>query len=221
MSLIPDPDLRFGSFSTTDVVVGTVVVPIENEDGDAVDLDGWTAVGAVAIAPDGTEAVLAAEVVELVDGSSAVEVTLPGEAWELPGLWQIVATLTDPGGSTLDTEALRFVVEDRVTGWLTLWGARSEWRDAPRSDVALWQLLETAREQVIAWADHLGEAAPARVPDNYRLAQRMQARETWNAAKRDPSNFGLGDADLAIIPRPLGPEIRDVIVPKHRRPVVR
>jgi len=114
------------------------------------------------------------------------------------------------------TSVLKFVVQERMTGWLTLQWVRDRWRDAPDSDEALFSVLEVARSQVEAWAPAY-EGYP---PINYREAQLMQARNIWNASKTDPSNFGIGDDGMVIRPFPMDWTVKNIIRPKVPKWVV-
>lgn len=79
--------------------------------------------------------------------------------------------------------------------WLTGDEARVLWRDAPADDTTLDLYLEAAKIAVLAFAPDHNPVED--VPANYRLAQLMQARNTYNAGKASPggdfdgSSFGL------------------------------
>lgn len=103
------------------------------------------------------------------------------------------------------------VVEDEDTGWLTLDGIRDSWPDAPTADLDLFEILWTAKQQVIDYAPAL--AAGERPPLNYKTGQKMQARNIWNATKVDPSSGGVGDGSFVIRPFPL-----DWMVKQQLRP---
>lgn len=63
------------------------------------------------------------------------------------------------------------------------------WTDAPEG-VALRVFLAAAKTQCIAYAPTLAEGAP--VPDDWRLAQVMQARNIYNAGAA-PTGEGMAD----------------------------
>lgn len=211
--LIPSPEIEFGPWGILDVVVGPLVLTYVTTDLEPVDLTGYTVSRAIAAPPLPDPYI---EVEGAVVGN-AVEITLPGVPFTYEGIWQITVTLEDGAGNAHSPEPFRFIVEDRSSGWLTLAGIRSSWRDAPRSDVSLWQMLEVARGEVEAyWAQPI----PIPVPANLVVAQQMQAREIWNESKRDPATFGMGDGDFLIRPAPLTPAIQVIIRHKRVKPVV-
>ena len=114
----------------------------------------------------------------------------------------------------LDSEAL--VVED-PQGWHTLASARSEWADAPYDDVQLFELLEIAAGQALAYAPAL--IIGARIPTAYATGQLMQARNIWNASKVNPSG-DMGDGSFVITPKPLDWMIKQILRPKRAVPVM-
>ena len=211
-TIVPDPDVVLGPFTVDDVVVSTIVIPYEEEDGTPVDLTGWTP-STTLLAPDGAPIAAAST----IDANGALAVVLPGAAFEKPGEWAISTTFVTDAGSTLRVPGIRFVVEDVATGWLTLYSIRQEWRDAPSSDVVLFRLLEVAKSQVIAYTP---EPIPARPTPNLVGAQREQARDVWNQTKTDPASIGIGEDVLTIRPFPMSPWIKDMIRPKQAKPVI-
>lgn len=67
--------------------------------------------------------------------------------------------------------------------WHTPASARVFWKDASRlTDVRLQELLWIAREAVIAYAPFL---SGTEIPDSWRLAQVMHARNIYNASQGD------------------------------------
>lgn len=113
------------------------------------------------------------------------------------------------------------------TTWHDLVSARRMWRDAPADDETLQTLLNTAQQQVVAYApityDDTGAVVPIdpnAVPVNYRQAQLMQARNMWNAGKVDPASAGMGDDTFAIRPFPLDWMVKQIIRPKTGVPIV-
>lgn len=95
--------------------------------------------------------------------------------------------------------------------WHTLESARSEWIDAPLDDDQLNELLEVARDAVLAFAPALdGEVVsddgylsviPDTIPTAYRVAQLMQARNVWNSTKASPTgDFDGGGFSLTTFP---------------------
>ena len=108
---------------------------------------------------------------------------------------------------------------------------QSAWQDAPVENLeVLGMLLETAREQVIAYAPApdpdavtvvdgyviAGEPLPAR----YVLAQLMQTRNLLNAGTvTSEGNFGEGG--FTFTPRPMDKTIKQIIRPADGKPHVR
>jgi len=154
-TIVPDPDVRLGPFTTDDVVASTIEIPYETEDGTPVDLSGAVP-STTLIAPDGSTAVATSTIV-----AGILEVDLPAVPFEDPGEWTIATTFTYDSGNVLTAPGVRFVVEDVSSGWLTIHTIRLEWRDAPSSDVVLWRLLEVARLQVDTYTPEPKPLRPA------------------------------------------------------------
>lgn len=125
------------------------------------------------------------------------------------------------------------------TTWHDLTSARTQWADAPDDDESLQTLLDVAQNDVmsfapkttddagnpvLAWKDPISRLLVAvddtTIPVSYRLAHLMQARNTWNAAKVDPANAGMGDGSFVIKPFPLDWAIKQLIRPKDVLPWV-
>jgi hypothetical protein len=121
--------------------------------------------------------------------------------------------------------------------WHTVATARDQWADAPYDedggDDTLTQLLSVAKNAVRAYAPTAGDGYvidddgyivpgdPSSVPDNYVVAQLMQARNVWNSSKASPSsgNFDGGDV-YALSSFPLDWQVRQLLRPKQGRPVI-
>lgn len=97
--------------------------------------------------------------------------------------------------------------------WHTTESARDQWIDAPLDDEQLTELLEVAKQAVLAYAPALPEGSytledgmvvmvgPDTVPINYRAAQLMQARNVWNSSKASPTgDFDGGSYSLTTFP---------------------
>lgn len=121
-------------------------------------------------------------------------------------------------GIQVERVAPFYLVAQAIDGWLTVDAAREVWRDAPADDARLAQILDLAKQQVIAYAPALAE--DALVPANYREGQLMQGRNLWNAGRVDPASGGLGDEDFVIRPYPLDWMVKQVLRPKTGIPVV-
>lgn len=108
--------------------------------------------------------------------------------------------------------------------WHDVATARDFWVDAPFDDDVLEELLEVAKQQVIAYAPTLPEPeaeVEEDIPVNYRKAQLDQARNLWNATKVDPASGGSGDDTYVIRPFPLDWMIRQTLRPRRGVPVAR
>ena len=123
--------------------------------------------------------------------------------------------------------------------WHTVESARSQWADAPTDeddeapDASLEELLSVAKLAVRAYApalpdeggliiDEDGYIVPAEgseIPDNYRVAQLMQARNIWNAAKASPSG-GFDNGEYGLQSFPLDWQIRQLLRPKRGLPAI-
>lgn len=105
------------------------------------------------------------------------------------------------------------IVADTEDGWHTLETAREDWRDAPVVDSWLYEVLWTAKHDVLAYAPELAEGQ--RPPLNYRRAQLMQARNLWNAGKVDPATGAAGEDTFILRPYPLDWTVKQVLRPKR------
>ena len=196
-------------FYIGDVPAVKLIVSIDD------DAHAWTAATALMTRPDGTTATATAtlDLPEL-----EVEVTIPGPL-TLSGVHNIAVTLTDAGTGKARLPRLRFVVEDELSGWHTLASAREECADAEHiPDPVLFDLLDIARDEVVAYAPALAEGDP--IPLRYIKGQIMQARNTWNAARVDPSTGGDGEESFVIRPFPLDWSIKQVLRPRTGIPVI-
>lgn len=97
--------------------------------------------------------------------------------------------------------------------WHTPESAREQWLEAPdeSDDPILAELLEVAREAVVAYAPELDD--PLAVPTSYRLAQLMQARSVWNAQRTGTE--AVGPDGFAIRVYPLDKNIRQLLRPRQ------
>lgn len=187
------------------------------DDGAVVDLTGVPTPQGTLLAPDGTTSALDVTVSDAAQGQLQLAPVAP-VTLDQHGIW-LASIQVAAGGDTLQAEPARFVVQDPA--WLTLQQARSDWRDAPSSDVQLWRILASCAGQVLsvgrkAEVQAIRDGAP--VPDNYLQAQLMQARNTWNAAKMDPSAQIGAEPGFAFAPFPMDWQVRQLIRPKLGRP---
>jgi hypothetical protein len=108
--------------------------------------------------------------------------------------------------------------------WMDLEEVRDRWRDAPALDEYLQEVMDVSKAQVLeygpkATADAIA-ANPEAVPDGYRLAHLIQARNIWNSAKADPASQGIGDDGFIIRPYPMDLTTQKMIRPMRAKPVV-
>jgi hypothetical protein len=110
--------------------------------------------------------------------------------------------------------------------WHTEESARNEWADAPidygdEGDATLATLLVVAKQAVVAFAPAVEEPLEDdNVPEGYRAAQLMQARNIWNASKASPSGDIDGGQYGIAAGFPLDWQVRQLIRPKRGRPVL-
>lgn len=193
--------------------------PLVIEPPETINLAEFSAASAKIIAPDTTVTDLDAEI---DDETQTIVVDLPSESvFTVEGVHRLRITLDDaPAFALQRLPEVRIVVQDPDSQWHTLDTARDEWADATHlGDVTLWELLELARGDVVAFAPALAVDAP--VPLRYLKGQIMQARNTWNAARVDPATGGDGDDTFVIRPFPLDWAIKQKLRPQRGTPVVR
>ncbi|WP_448072334.1 hypothetical protein [Georgenia yuyongxinii] len=110
-----------------------------------------------------------------------------------------------------------------MAGWLTAAEVIAS-QDAywPNVDVLdeddLSRLLTSSRIQCEAYAPTLADAAA--VPENYRLAQAMQARALYRSAIAG-SNDGIGADGMTVTVFPMDWTVKNLLRPKKGRPVIR
>lgn len=130
---------------------------------------------------------------------------------EIPGIHTIVVSFFDALGVEVQCEPFKFVVQ-AIDGWLTLEQARSQWADAPLDDVFLFQLLDTAKEQCVAYAPALLLGSP--VPIRYVQAQLTQARALYQSTIANQAD-NVGIEGFAVRVFPLDFTIRAMLRPKR------
>jgi hypothetical protein len=132
-----------------------------------------------------------------------------------PGVYSLVLTLSSLPPlqpTTLRATPVRFVVQVEDE-WVTVDQAREDWPDAPKSDVRLWGLLNTAREQCEEFAPALPDGQ--RVPSRYREAQLMQAQALWQANKTGDGDV-IGADGTTVRVYPMGWNVKAVLRPPRR-----
>lgn len=189
--------------------------------GDPIDLDGFTAAETetTLIGPDG-EVVDADFAVTFDDETASLVIDWPGSSpFGDPGLYTLRLTLVGTGVRER-LAPVYFVAQDDSTGWYTVDTAREDWAlgEATTSDARLHQLLELAKQQVLAFAPALAEDAA--IPVHYRAAQLAQAQNLYNAGVVDPATGDAGTDGFALRPYPLDWMIQQMLRPKHGTPVV-
>lgn len=152
------------------------------------------------IAPDGS-----VEFVPVTVDGSALLVTLP--VLPIDGVYT-VQIIASSATQSIALPPLRIPVDAPDSAWHTLDSTRREWSGAPDDDAQLYDLLVSAREQVLAFAP-----AVASVPVRYRAAQVMQARNTWNAFQRNPGGDNYGSPDFTVPSFPLDWHVRQLLRP--------
>jgi hypothetical protein len=120
--------------------------------------------------------------------------------------------------------------------WHTVTSARNEWADAPYDedggDATLTELLAVAKAAVQAFApdpatspsfiivdDILVPVDDVTIPDGYRRAQLMQARNVWNSSRAGASG-DFDDGSFGLSSFPLDWQVRQLIRPKRAVPVI-
>ncbi|RDV44137.1 hypothetical protein DOE76_13920 [Leifsonia sp. ku-ls] len=150
--------------------------------------------------------------VAIVDGK--VTFVLPTNPFTTGGLFKLVPTVTD-GDHRLRLRAETVVVQED-NGWHTVTSAREEWK-TQLNDLQLFHLLEVSRLQCEEYAPELAEGEP--VPVNYRQAQLLQARESANAFRVDPSG-NAGSESYSYSPHPMSWKVQAYLRPTPRIPAV-
>lgn len=185
---------------------------------ETVDLADFTDSTAVVFSPNSIDTAVPST---LDAGLGVVIIDPPNDEslFSVDGIHRLRVTLTNfTTGYRVRLPDVPIVVQDPDSEWHTLDSIRAEWPDAQYiDDGPLWELLAIAREQVLEFAPVLADDAP--VPDRYRTAQRVQARNVWNASKVAPDGT-VGQDDFVIRPFPLDWHVKQIIRPKRARGAV-
>lgn len=191
-----------------DVPVSPTRCDFIDENGDAVQISTYTHWNAYMLAPDNS---VAGELTGTITGQH-LEFPWPDESiLTMPGVFRIVIQLRNGGPTDLTVEPFSFVVQE-ISNWLSLEHARAQWPDAPLDDVLLYQILESAKTQILAYAPAL--AAGAVIPANYVQAQLMQARALYQSVIAN-QNDTVGVDGFAVRVFPLDFTIRALLRPKR------
>lgn len=196
----------------------SVAVSIVDEHGDHVPLDGWTdptvagtiPASAVVVPPPADDD--QDDVVELEESGYIRITTDDPLTLEQAGLHQLHVTVTDPNGGTHQLQPVGLVVESD-DGWHTTGSAREAWADAPTRDGVLWELLDAARAQCLAYAP----LEDADVPAGHRQAQLNVARAIWARAKSGAGDDSLGMDAYAVRVYVDDPDTRRLLRPRRIR----
>lgn len=106
-----------------------------------------------------------------------------------------------------------------LVGWVTTEEATQLWADAgaPKVESTLVTFLSAAYRQCSEYAPVLPVTdPPTPVPENYKLAQVLQARALWTATRRDGDVLGFDDGS-AVRVRPLDSSVKALLRPPGPR----
>lgn len=198
---------QLGPFAVGDRPSASIDADIETD----YPLDGYSTAAAKITDPQGV-VIWSADNAILDDSFSFM---LPRTGLTTPGVYDLTVFLTAPNDVQLRLPSHRFVVQ-ALDGWHNLDSARAVWSGAPNDDPTLYELLEVAKGQVLAYAP---ATVPETIPLNYRRAQYMQARNIWNAAVKD-SGESFGGEGFAVTVFPMDWSVKNLIRPKRGVPVV-
>lgn len=102
--------------------------------------------------------------------------------------------------------------------WHDIDSIRLAWSDADQIDDALLgELLEVARDAVVAYAPALSDEGA--LPTRYRLGQMVHVKNLWNASRVTASG-DLGGDTFEIQPRPLDWHVKQILRPAQGVPKV-
>lgn len=94
------------------------------------------------------------------------------------------------------------------------------WKDAPVTNVELLEMiLDTAREQVLAYATENDRSLPGLTLARLAYAQLQQAKNLWNAGRVDSAG-DVGPEGFSFTPRPLDKTVQSLIRPRSGVPDV-
>lgn len=106
-----------------------------------------------------------------------------------------------------------------MTPWATPAEAAQHWKDSTKLDpVALARLLNAATTQCVRFAPKLAADDP--IPDEYKLACVLQARDIHAAYARTGDSEVVGDAAYPIRVRPLTDTVKQLLRPQSGVPAI-
>lgn len=206
MAILPVIDL--GALWVGDVPLSPTRADFVDETGNVVNVSEYASWSSYMLSPTG---LVLGELTGTGHGNH-LEFTWPTTTiLETPGLHTIVITFFDALGVEVQCEPWKFVVQ-AIDGWLTLELARAQWADAPLDDVFLFQLLDTAKEQCLAYAPALAIGAP--IPARYLQAQETQSRALYQSTIAN-QNDQVGIEGFTVRVFPLDFTIRAMLRPKR------
>lgn len=180
-------------------------------------LDGYTAAEAALLDPAGVATPLVATVDAL---AQVVVVTWPaGITFAAAGMHRIRVTLTGADGARRRIADEPVIVEDPDAGWYTIADTVEAWREGARLDpVVLWELLDSARDDCLAYATNSTRTAPRPVPAAWRRAQLMQVIDRYQAGIPSDGGDELGGQGFTIPWRPMERKVKQLLRPTNRNP---
>jgi hypothetical protein len=106
--------------------------------------------------------------------------------------------------------------------WATVEDVRARWADAPLDDALLLAMIEAAHIECVAWVQTAHRLPPVGgpVPANLLEGEVLQVEALYTAHQRDGDVVGFGAEGFAVRVRPLGPDVKQKLVPKTRVPVI-
>lgn len=157
-----------------------------------------------------------------IDDDGIILVTIPGPSpFLVPGVYSLRVVLRSSTVlySRVTLPPVSLVVQDVDSEWHTLDSAREGWADANHvPDRVLWEILEQARTDVLAFAPALDEGEA--VPPRYRKGQKLHAKNILTAGLVAPDG-NLGDEDFVIRPFPLDWHVQQTVRPRRARGAIR
>ena len=195
-----------------------VVVPELN--GVPVELHGQDTAEVIALSPSGDEITTLTATV----AGNVVEVTFPETSiFDEAGIYQIIVLIdhTEHHESVgIDqVDPVRIVADDSFGEWATLAGTRESWIDSRAiEDAVLYDLLQIAKHQILEYAPAIEEGAAIHI--SYKMGQKLQARNIYNAALVDSGNGDIGNETFTIRPFPLDWQVKQLVRPRRGTPVV-
>lgn len=96
--------------------------------------------------------------------------------------------------------------------WHTPTTLRAQWASAPADDALVQELLDVAQHQVLEFAPALAEDAEG-IPDNYRLAQMLEARALWESQRASAPDQDMIGGEYQVRTYPMSAAIKAILRP--------